>query len=371
MDRIENGQKPAIEQRDYQRRIIQRAMEAVDQNHQSILIESATGSGKSIMGHLLAEALYERYGWKTGWTTMRRHLLAQAETENARKLGFEHIEYFSLFDKHPPDEIDVLILDEAHHAASETATTVASQTQPKLFVGLTATPFRVDRMKLCFSKTIKDAGIKQLIESGWLSNFRQYQFDDDWTPKTVADVYLRDRDRWGQSVMYFLTLEECYQCAAILRQHGVACDVVHGGSDQDRQIEDFNAGRLSVLLNVVVLTEGFDAPQLQTVFVRPGSKGPTIQMTGRALRKHPSKPHAQVIQNSKTEWPFSKIASAEASFQLEDGQWRQCNRLDGKIVAAHANTLLCLSSTNCTLPHYLQARKSRRRWPRGDFTEQE
>ena len=43
--------------------------------------------------------------------------------------------------------------------------------KPKVVIGLSATPFRTDRMRLPFSKIIKDAGIRALIDGGWLAQF--------------------------------------------------------------------------------------------------------------------------------------------------------------------------------------------------------
>ncbi len=109
-----------LEHRDYQRRIIDRTLAAVDQGHRSILIEAACSAGKTVIAHVIAQRLYELFGWTAGWTAMRRHLLHQAAMENQRIIGFPHIRYFSTFDANPPTDIDVLIEDEGHHAASAT-----------------------------------------------------------------------------------------------------------------------------------------------------------------------------------------------------------------------------------------------------------
>ena len=350
-----------LETRDYQARIVGNVLDAVQDGHKSVLLESPTGAGKTVMAHLVAQELYRKYGWKTGWTAMRRHLLGQAEVDNRRLLGFEHIKYFSMFDKNPPTDVDVLVLDEGHHSASETATSLFGMVKPKLFLAMTGTPFRSDRMKLCFSRTIRDAGTRALIDAGWLAPFHQYTFEEDWTPQTVADLYLREPERWGSSVIFFLTLAECFSCQRLLQSGGVRCAVVHGGSDQEMQIAAFNRGDVSVLLNVVVLTEGFNAPQLQTVFVRPGSKGPTVQMAGRALRKHPGKPFAQIVQNAKTKWPFTKIASAEEKFVLAGDQWRRREVVPERVKAACINTILTIPDINVQLPKYLTRKRQRRR----------
>jgi len=351
-----------IEVRDYQTRIVQKTLDAIRDGHRHILLESPTGSGKTVIAHLVAKRLHELYGWRIGWTAMRTHLLHQAEAENRRLFGFDHIRYFSTFDANSPDGIDCLIDDEAQHSASETSADLYNKIRPKAVIGLSATPFRVDRMKLCFSTVIRDAGIRALIDAGWLAKFHHFTFPDQWTPQNVAALFLRDRERWGKSVIYFMTLAECFQCAAMLSAAGVTCEVVHGASDQSAQIEAFNEDRVDVLLNVVVLTEGFDAPRLKSVFVRPGSKGPTMQMTGRALRKHPDKPFAQVIQNASTDWPFTKIASAERKFVFEADTWRCRELVSEKVDTAHVNALLAISSSTATLPqHLLQKMRGKRR----------
>jgi superfamily II DNA or RNA helicase len=287
--------------------------------------------------------------------------LIRSSARDSRLLGFEHIRYFSTFDTDPPEGLDVLIDDEAQHSASETSADLYNRLKPKAVIGLSATPFRVDRMKLCFSTVIRDAGIRALIDAGWLSKFHHFTFPDQWTPQNVAAVFLRDRLRWGKSVMYFMTLNECRECAGLLSTAGVSCEVAHGDSDQSAQIEAFNEGRVEVLLNVVVLTEGFDAPTLRTVFVRPGSKGPTMQMTGRALRKHPDKPFAQVVQNDKTDWPFTKIASAELKFVYEAEGWRSRSIVTAKVDVAQVNALLAISTSNVTLPAHLVRKMAKKR----------
>ena len=51
-----------LEHRDYQRRIIDRTLAAVDQGHRSILIEAACSAGKTVIAHVIAQRWYERHG---------------------------------------------------------------------------------------------------------------------------------------------------------------------------------------------------------------------------------------------------------------------------------------------------------------------
>jgi superfamily II DNA or RNA helicase len=61
-----------------------------------------------------------------------------------------------------------------------------------------------------------------------------------------------------------------------------------------------------VLANCMVLTEGFDEPTLQTVWVRRSGRGPTIQMAGRALRKCPGMAAKQIVQCNRPAIPSSR-----------------------------------------------------------------
>lgn len=331
---------PDIETREYQSRVINRTIKAVDEGHQNILIVAPTGSGKTIMGHVIALNLYHIYGYNTGWSAMRKHLWHQAAKENQSLIHFDGVQYFSMFDKNPP-KCDVLISDEAQHTAAESAIVLQNKVKPKIHIGLSATPIRVDRMKLCFSKTIRDAGIRQLIDQGYLAPYHHYVFNDIWQPEIVAKIYLDNIDRWGKTIGYFLTVNECNICASIIRKSGIKCEVVSADSDQESQIEAFINGKVPILLNVNILTEGFNDPELRTVMVRDGSKGPTIQMAGRSLRPKPSgiPKHAQIVQSGFTKCPFVSIASPEKRFSLDRNGWEDRDRVDSKIIKAIHNVL--------------------------------
>ena len=338
----------------YQHKIVERTVQAVADRHQNILIESATGSGKTLMALMAIQALHEKYGWTAGWTAMRKHLIHQAAEENKNTLNLPYVQFFSTFNDHPPEGIDILVEDEGHHSASATSVELYKTLKPKLHLGLTATPFRTDRMKLCFSTVIKDAGIRALIDQGFLAPYHQYVYHGEWDPATVAMVYLSDRERWGKSVGFFLTEDECQRCADLIREGGVRCEVVTGSSNQEEQIEAFNHGDVQVLLNMVVLTEGFDSPILKTVFIRPGSKGPTIQMGGRVFRKHADKPTAQIVQSNRSKWPFVRIASSERKFICDAGGAWEERANNERVRQAQRATITAIAATNVSMPQYLK-----------------
>ena len=350
------------EEREYQKRVVANTLKAIDEGHKSILITSPCGSGKTFMGHTIAAELNRRHGWKTGWTAMRWNLLQQAAEENKRLVGLDNIEYFSTFDRNPPLDVDILIEDEGHHAASATATHLTSVINPKIHIALTATPFRSDRVKLSFSKIVQDAGVKQLIEEGWLSAFDQYIAKVAWTPYEVAKLYSDHQARWGKTVVYFLSIAECEECQKALLDAGVPSEVVYQDSDIDAQLEMFATGNTRVLLNVVMLTEGFNSPDLQTVFVRPASKGPTIQMAGRVLRKHPECPVKNIVQVEGTKWPFSRIAGPHDRLALNLlGEWDSRRGESARLIKVCATSIIGSGRTAVKpMPRYIVSHTKRK-----------
>jgi len=272
-----------VEPRPYQQRIVQTTAAMFNGEHRngagqlepaarSVMVESPTGSGKTVMGLLAAKLMQKQHGVKVGWVAMRRNLLAQTAEENRRMgIDVEPIQFLSMFEKNPPTDLDLLVVDEAQHDAASSMAHLHNTIRPRWILGLTATPFRTDRIKLCFDKVIKDAGIHQLIQDGYLSEYHHYTIPC-WNVPTVAEFYLREPERWGKSIFFFRTTEECFELRDLLQAQGVVCDVVTGSSRREEQIARFLSGEVPVLINCMVLTEGFDCPDLQTVFCRDSAK---------------------------------------------------------------------------------------------------
>jgi superfamily II DNA or RNA helicase len=345
-----------LENREYQDRVVQRTVQHQEDGCNSVMIVSPTGSGKTIMGLLAAKQFEDRFGWRIGWVAMRRELLRQARQENEEKIGVKNIHFISMFEKNPP-EVDMLIVDEAQHDTTTSCTHLHNTIEPKYILGMTATPFRTDSVKLCFDKIIKDAGIRKLIDLGYLSPYHHFTMERyDW--KTVPDLYVADRERWGKSLMFFLTIDQCERAAARLREAGVRCEVVTGQTDRERQIRDFAEGRVDVTLNVYVLSEGFDCPDLQTVWVRDSSKVCTIQMGGRGLRKHPGKTHVNIVQSKMTRYMFTRIASPAEQFVRVQDSWRTVGDKNDKIDLAAQNTRIAMASSNPTMPSFIRKHMS-------------
>jgi hypothetical protein len=324
----------------------------------SVLIQAPTGAGKTFIGLMCASVMQQELGMKVGWCAGRRELLRQAAEEN-EKFGFGlDLSLISMFDRTPP-KVDVLVIDEAHHDGALSMATLHGVIDPSIVIGLTATPFRRDRVKLCFEKSIRSCSIQRLVDDGFLSPYRHFTVPD-WRPEDVARIYEAERVKWGQSLIFFQRKAEAERCAAALRRAKVRVELVTGTSDRERQIDAFRAGKVDVLISMNVLTEGFDCPSLQTVFCRPSSRLPTIQMCGRVFRKHDAIPLKQVVQARETAMPLTRIVRPEEQWVLTDGGWRSLGatrELDAEIEAMRRR----LATITVTLPLLITNAKRRAR----------
>lgn len=358
-----------VEPRPYQDRIVQKTLDMFAGTHRdgrgdlvsaarSVMIESPTGSGKTCIGLMIARQLQQQTNARVGWVAMRRNLLDQVKAENKR-LGFDvDLRTISMFDKNPPTDIDLLIADEGHHDAASSCVHLHNVIRPRWVLGLTATPFRTDCVKLCFDAVVRDAGIHQLIQDGYLSRFDHYTIPK-WEPSQLADHFCAEPERWGKSIFYFHTVDECQQLNALLQSRGVASDVITGSTDRESQLAAFRSGGLQVLVNCMALAEGFDDPSLQTVWVRPSGKGPTIQMGGRVLRKF-GDVVKQVVQCCQTRHPFVRTALPRQSYLWQCGQWRSLE-INPRLSTCNENVRMAVARTEVRLPKFLDRKRRRPR----------
>ena len=327
------------EVRAYQQEAIGACVSAfADRRCASVLLESPVGSGKTYMALETIHRLQERLGrrLRVNWVAPRHRLLQQMMAAN-RDLHQDDIRPVSLFER-LPREADLVVLDEAHHEATRSCVLLYEKMKAARTLGLSATPLRTDRMKLSFQMTVRTVSIARLIREGYLSPFNSYLMPG-YGVDSVADFYLADPARWGKSLVFFSTIAECLDFKERLRAGGVACEVVTGESDKDRQMELFESGRVPVVANVAMLTEGFDQPDVKSVFVRNASRLPTIQMCGRGLRLCPGKDACNIVQSADTSFLFERVAAPWNAFRWHGGRWLALKDRTEEIAATLRETL--------------------------------
>ena len=311
----------SYEYRQYQEDAVNACLRCFEeQKNKSVMLESPVGSGKTLMALQVIHRMQEHLGrpLKVNWVAPRRHLLQQVMEANM-SVYQDNIRPVSLFERFPPPA-EFVVLDEAHHEATQSCVLLYEKMHNTWTLGLSATPLRTDRMKLSFQDTVNTCSIGRLIRDGYLSPFHSYLLPQ-YDVKTVADAFLDCPDRWGKSLVFFHTIRECFDFQERLQKAGVACEVVTADSDKDKQLELFVSGKCGVIANVLMLTEGFDLPDVHSIFARDASRLPTIQMCGRGLRRAPGKDQCNIVQSGNCPYLFEKVAPAANAFRMTKGRW--------------------------------------------------
>ena len=311
----------------------------------SALVAVPTGGGKTLVALAVGQALQRGAELRVGWVAARRELLRQVRGE-IRAFGVDlDLRTISLFEKDPP-RVDLLVWDEAHRDGCASAATLAARVQPSYMVGLTATPWRSDRARLSYGHLLRRCTIQQLQDDGYLAQFRHVALES-WDPACVARTWLADHQRFGKSIMFFRTKAEADICVAALRAGGARADVVCGSSDRQSQLEAFEDGTLDVLVAMGILAEGFSAPWLESVFIRPASRLPTVQMGGRVLRRFDSIPLKNIVQPRNAPLPFTRIARPAEQFIVDGGGWRALGATrDIDAIVAHMRGVVARSAVD-------------------------
>ena len=116
--------------------------------------------------------------------------------------------------------------------------------------------------------------------------------------KLIVDTYVNKAKEYGQTIVFAVNINHAIALNKLFGKAGVKSDYIVSDirdattgvsisrEDNERKLQQYRDGKLQVLINVNILTEGVDLPQTKTVFLaRPTvSKILMTQMVGRALR---------------------------------------------------------------------------------------
>lgn len=234
-------------------------------------------------------------------------------------------------------------------------------------IGLTATPFRLQgrAVPVCgpehvLTDVAYEARIGDLIGEGYLSPLISYAGERpdlsgvhtrggeyveaelaaamdraDLVERTVADLCERAADRRAW-IVFCVNVAHAEHVRAALVARGVAAGLVHGGTpagERAAAVEAFLRGDLRAMVNVNVLSEGFDAPHIDCVAMLRPTKSPGLyyQQVGRGFRMAPGKADCLVLDyagNVLEHGPVDaiKVAPARrgAAAEVRTGQAKEC-----------------------------------------------
>ena len=222
-------------------------------------------------------------------------------------------------DCYDPDAFRTIIVDEAHHAASPTYRKVLDYFRPSRLLGFTATPNRADGLGLeaVFDEIIFKKDLRWGIENGWLSRIWCKRVNIGYD---LSHVSVRMGDYAPGELERAVNVDSCNAAIAeivsTMAEPPVlifAVDVAHAeaiaaripgakalsAKSQDRAqvVEDYKSGKVPVLVNCALFTEGTDLPGTKTVIIARPTKSNALytQMVGRGTRLAKGKEHCLLI----------------------------------------------------------------------------
>ncbi|CAI5756640.1 unnamed protein product [Candida verbasci] len=347
--------------RDYQHDAIDSVLGLIDNGVRRSAVVIATGGGKTVIfSHLISKLKPFNVGRgnKTLVIAHTEELIKQASEKiqlvnpelkvekEIRKLkassnadvivaSIQSIVRRNRYERFNPNEFKSIIIDECHHSTAKSYMKIlthfnATNSNSEIYViGFTATLTRLDNNALnkVFDKIAYERSLnhmidnKELVEmkisisdikvnlnkvvikaSDYESNSLYQELKNMEFNEIILLYYLKlqKQYQYKSTMVFCVNIEHCRELCGLYQSYGINAQYVTGETskvERENIIEDFKNGKIPVLCNVGVFTEGTDIPNIDCVILgRPTlSKSLMIQMVGRGLRLHEDKTHCHVL----------------------------------------------------------------------------
>ncbi|CAH2354435.1 putative ATP-dependent helicase Irc3p [[Candida] railenensis] len=359
-------QMSAMTLRDYQEDCLTSVHNAISRGVRRPAVVLATGGGKTVVfSHLIPqlEPYTETQGSKTLVLAHKQELVYQAAskiasvnpnlkvaidmhnmkpTEDADVIvgSVPTLVRMSRLEKYDPAEFKTIILDECHHATAKSWAKILNyfsadhKQSPIHVIGFTATMERADGSSLgkLFDEIVYERGLIEMVQNKELVDVKFSTLDvavdfskvktrlNDFDTKSLSDAMNQDEINYSMAGSYLrlshefnfkstlifcVDIAHCKTLCGVLQSQGINAQYVTGDTVKHERVsilEDFKQGKIQVLCNVLVFTEGTDIPNIDSLFLaRPTKSRPLlVQMIGRGLRLHEGKSHCHIVDVAGT-----------------------------------------------------------------------
>lgn len=254
----------------------------------------------------------------------------------------------------------LIITDETHHSLASTYRKIYDYYADVPRLGFTATPWRLNGKGLhdVYDAMVTGQSVDWLIENNYLAPFNYYSVklvDDsklkksstgDYTNKSMDEAVgktifgdviktYQEKTPGQQAIVYCHSVEFSKQTAQAFRDAGISAE--HADSktpahERDCIMTDFKHGKIKVLCNVDLISEGFDVPDCSVVIMLRPTESLVlfIQQAMRCMRYKPGK-LATIIDHVANYTRFG-LPDDEHDWTLADRQKNKKNKNDAPAV---------------------------------------
>lgn len=354
-----------------QKKFISHLHHLVNKGKKRALLISATGTGKTYASAFAMRAL----GYKKVLFIVHRELIAkQAQRSfrlvfgNKRTMGLytskekENADYLfttmqmmakeenrTQFD---PEQFDAIIIDEVHRAGAMSYQKIFSYFQPKLWLGMSATPERSDNFDIyaLFDHNIAyEIRLNQALEADLLCPFHYFGIQDLSVEEEQYDFEEFRRINLNQRVAHIIEqakfygysgervkglvfvsrIEEARLLSHEFNKRGFHTVCLTGGDSQEyrekciaRLSQPGSEGRLDYIFTVEIFNEGIDIPSVNQVILLRPTQSPIIyvQQIGRGLRKDLEKEFVVILDfigNYQTNYMIPVALSSDRTYNKD------------------------------------------------------
>lgn len=237
-------------------------------------------------------------------------------------------------DRWADKDFDVIIIDEAHHVKADSYKKILRAFPRAKVLGVTATPYRMshESFRPEFDELITSAPVAKFIKDKWLCDYEYYSIrpesriqmdinsisrfalDGDFLDEAAAAIMDKDEIRAGivssyeryakgkKGIIYTITkAHNLHVCNQFVQKgyKAVAIDDSTPAETRKQYVEDFKKGKIEIICNVNIFSEGFDCPDLEFIQLARPTKSLSmyLQQVGRGLRPAPGKDKLIIIDN--------------------------------------------------------------------------
>ncbi|RMC57409.1 DUF3427 domain-containing protein [Lactobacillus sp. ESL0261] len=339
------NEKAKIVPNEMQKEALHELKGLIDSGQKRGLVVSATGTGKTYLGAFavkdfkphkflyvvhreqIAKKALKSFYQVIGGQSSDYGLLTGHKHQIDCKYVFATVQTLSqtdILDSLEATTFDYILIDEAHRAAAPSYQRIFAKFKPQFWLGMTATPERMDDQdvyRLFDYNLAYEIRLREALEEKMLAPFHyvgveDYEVDGATIDETTnlrrllaperVDYVLKQLDYYGycgsqaKGLVFCSRQEEARQLAQAFSDREHPAIALTNEDSEKRRLQVVNQlqqGKIDYIITVDLFNEGIDIPALNQIIMLRNTQSSIvfIQQLGRGLRKYPGKDYVTVI----------------------------------------------------------------------------